>query len=228
MSLLIDIYGLLHQRYGDQSWWPGNSQIDVVVGAILTQAVSWRNVELAIRNLEDAKCIDVDSLNDISLDELSLLIKPSGYHNAKAKTLKAFAEYLVNNHSGSIDVFLRNPAKFVREELLALPGIGPETSDDIMVYAAGYASFIIDAYTIRIFTRIGIRPDSSRADYNAWQKLIHANIPEDVGLFNEYHALLVQHAKAHCTKTNPKCIDCCLLDICRTGSSSVHKVENET
>ena len=228
MSLLIDIYGLLHQRYGDQSWWLGNSQIDVVVGAILTQAVSWRNVELAIRNLEDAKCIDVDSLNDISLDELSLLIKPSGYHNAKAKTLKAFAEYLVNNHSGSIDVFLRNPAKFVREELLALPGIGPETSDDIMVYAAGYASFIIDAYTIRIFTRIGIRPDPSRADYDAWQKLIHSNIPEDVGLFNEYHALLVQHAKAHCTKTNPKCIDCCLLDICRTGSSSVHKVENET
>ena len=227
MSLLIDIYGLLHQRYGVQSWWPGNSQIDVVVGAILTQAVSWRNVELAIRNLEDAKCIDVDSLNDISLDELSLLIKPSGYHNAKAKTLKAFAEYLVNNHSGSIDVFLGNPAKFVREELLALPGIGPETSDDIMVYAAGYASFIIDAYTIRIFTRIGVRPDPSRADYDAWQKLIHANIPEDVGLFNEYHALLVQHAKTHCTKTNPKCIDCCLLDICRTGSSSVHKVENE-
>ena len=226
MALLIDIYGLLHQRYGDQSWWPGNSQIDVVVGAILTQAVSWRNVELAIRNMEDAKCIDVYSLTDISLDELSLLIKSSGYHNAKAKTLKAFAEYLVNNHSGSIDVFLRNPAKFVREELLALPGIGPETSDDIMVYAAGYASFIIDAYTIRIFTRIGIRPDPSRADYDAWQKLIHSNIPEDVGLFNEYHALLVQHAKTHCTKTNPKCIDCCLLDICRTGSSSVHKVES--
>ena len=226
MSLPIEMYERLHQEYGDQSWWLGDSQFDVVVGAILTQAVSWKNVELAIHNMQDAKCIDVDSLSDISFDELSLLIRPSGYYNSKTKTLKAFAEYVVSNYSGRIDLFLRQSPEFVRKELLSLHGIGPETADDIMVYAAGYPFFIIDAYTIRIFTRIGITPESPRADYDAWQKFLHESVPANIKLFNEYHALLVQHAKVHCTKTNPKCVECCLVDICRSGSSYIHQVEN--
>jgi len=121
---------------------------------------------------------------------------------------------------------LRQSPEFVRKELLSLHGIGPETADDIMVYAAGYPFFIIDAYTIRIFTRIGITPESPRADYDAWQKFLHESIPANIKLFNEYHALLVQHAKVHCTKTNPKCVECCLVDICRSGSSYIHQVEN--
>ena len=218
MSLPIKIYRLLHQRHGDQSWWPGTGEFDVIVGAILTQAVSWKNVELAVHNLQESQCTDFVALSDISLEELTSLIRPSGYYNAKAKTLKAFARYVVDNYAGRIDVFLKTPPESLRRELLSFHGIGKETADDILVYAAGYPFFIIDGYTQRIFTRIGMTPESPIADYDAWQRMIQESLPKDFTLFGEYHALIVQHAKLYCTKTRPNCGECCLLDLCNSGS----------
>jgi endonuclease-3 related protein len=215
-GLLLEIYRRLYQRYGPQGWWPGDGPLDVVIGAILTQAAAWTNVELAIGNLKAAGCWSLEAIHHQPEGNLAAIIRPSGYFNAKARKLKAFARHVFRNHGGDLDVFLSQGMEKLRAELLSIHGVGPETADDILLYAAGKPSFVIDSYTRRIVQRVGIATKGRGHDYGACQTLFHDNLPGDAALFNEYHALLDRHAKEACGKV-PRCAGCCLLDLCATG-----------
>lgn len=218
--MLRAIYRRLYQRYGPQGWWPGDGPLDVVIGAILAQAAAWSNVERAIRSLKDAGCWSLESIDHRPEPELAHIIRPSGYFNAKARKLKAFAGHVVRHHGGDLGSFLSQDTGQLRAELLSIYGIGPETADDILLYAAGRPSFVVDAYTRRILHRVGIGPTGGKDSYYAYQALFHDNLPPDATLFNEYHALLDRHAKEACTKV-PRCPGCCLREVCATGQAYV-------
>ena len=214
-ELLLDIYGRLYGHYGPQHWWPGDSPLEIVLGAILTQAAAWGNVEKALGNLKSGDYLSLHALRDIGQDELASLLRPVGYFNMKAKKLKAFISHLWEHHDGDLESFLSQDIFGLRQELLSIYGIGEETADDIALYAAGHPSFVIDSYTRRILARMGLAPPSGT--YGGYQKLFHQNLAPDAGLYNEYHALLDHHAKETCKK-EPRCRGCCLLELCATGS----------
>ena len=216
----MDIYRLLYDNYGPRGWWPGDGPFDVIVGAILTQAASWKNVEMALANLRAADCWSFQSIHECPQEELAEIVRPSGYFNAKAAKLKAFAAHLLEWYDGGLEEMFDQETASLRRELLSIHGIGNETADDILVYAAGKPSFVIDTYTIRILERLGIAPDASRPKYGDWQGLFHEGLPHDVPLFNEFHALLDHHASQACRKT-PVCQGCCLLEVCVTGQGII-------
>ena len=203
-SLLMDVYAHLYQYYGPQGWWPGDGPLEVVVGAILTQAAAWTNVERALANLKAAGCMSLRAIHDCPQEELAAIIRPSGYFNAKARKLKAFAAHIIEHHGGDLDSFLARRQSELRKELLSIYGIGPETADDIILYAAHKPSFVIDSYTRRIIGRLGFLNVDLRDDYHEYQVLFHDNLPTDTTLFQEYHALLDRLAKESCAKT-PRC-----------------------
>ncbi len=217
------IYQRLYDAYGPQHWWPAESQVpaerqlEVVLGAILTQSAAWGNVEKALARLRKDKCWSVEALRDVPEERLAELIRPSGYFNAKARKLKAFISHLWQHHDGDLEKMLSQSGPKLRAELLSIYGIGDETADDIMLYAGEHPSFVIDAYTRRILERLGIVPDAPT--YGEYQQLFHQALPEDVALYNEYHALLDRHAKEACRKI-PLCQTCCLRDLCPTGRSA--------
>ena len=215
--LLQKVYRRLYTRYGPQGWWPGDGPFDVVVGAILTQAAAWTNVERGIASLKDADCWSWQAIYDHPVDDLAQLIHTCGYFNAKARKLKAFAQHVVERHDGNLAAMLGQDLPELREELLSIHGIGQETADDILVYAAKKPSFIIDSYTRRILQRMDLIPQDKAATYQSCQALFQENLPGDATLFNEYHALLDQLGKEACVKV-PKCQGCCLEDICATGT----------
>ena len=217
-AYLQEVYRRLYCAYGPQGWWPGNGPVDVVFGAILTQSAAWTNVEKALNNLKAAGCFSLEAIHRMSEEELAVVIRPSGYFNAKARKLKAFAAYIHNFSNGDLTVFLSQDAEPLRSQLLSIHGIGPETADDILLYAADKPSFVIDAYTRRILGRLGVLAGRAAENYGTCQDLFHRNLPPDAAMFNEYHALLDRHAKEACAKT-PKCAGCCLLDQCATGRS---------
>lgn len=219
IATLPDIYRRLLDAYGPQGWWPGESRFEMIAGAILTQAAAWRNVELALVNLRAAGIDDWPTVHDTTVDALAELVRPSGYYNAKARKLKAFAAHLCVEYGGRLDGMFAADTDALRRELLSIYGIGPETADDILLYAAGKPSFVIDAYTIRIMTRVGLTPPG-RADYAGWQAMFHSALPPDVPMYNEYHALLDRHHKEACVKNAPRCSACCLRDICEAGKAS--------
>ena len=213
-DLLTQLYQLLYQRYGPQHWWPSSSRFETVVGAILTQNTAWRNVERALANLKAAGALSPARIRELAQDDLAALIRSSGYFNTKARKLKAFADVLGRHHDDNLDHLFDQEPRALRRELLSIYGIGEETADDIMVYAAYLPSFVVDSYTVRILGRLGVTSGKQR--YHAVQALFHDNLPLDAGLFNEYHALLDRHAKETCRKV-PLCRDCCLLSLCPTG-----------
>lgn len=215
----MEIYHRLLKAYGPQGWWPGESRFEMIAGAILTQAAAWRNVELALANLKAAGINDWSAVHHMEIHALAELVRPSGYYNAKARKLKAFAAHVCEEYAGSLDAMFAADRTTLRRELLRIHGIGPETADDILVYAAGKPSFVIDAYTIRIMRRVGLTPEG-RDDYAGWQAMFHAGVHEDVQVYNEFHALLDRHHKEACTKNAPSCSECCLRDICATGRSA--------
>ena len=215
-GLLLRVYRRLYRCYGPQGWWPGDGPFDVVVGAILTQSAAWRNVELALARLKQAGLWSLDGIHHCPEAELADVIRPSGYYNAKARKLKAFAAHVHREHGGDLGPFLRQDMETLRRQLLSIYGVGPETADDILVYAAGHPSFVIDSYTRTIIDRMGLHPAYGRRNYESYQALFHAALPPDAQLFNEYHALLDEHAKRACGK-RPICAGCCLRDLCRTG-----------
>ena len=219
-ELLMQVYHRLFRRYGPQGWWPGEGPLDVVIGAILTQSAAWTNVEKALQNLKDAGCWSLESIDRCSQEGLASIIRPSGYFNAKARKLKAFAHHVCHHYGGHLDAFFNQETVELRTELLSIHGIGPETADDILVYAVGKPSFVIDAYTRRIMDRMGLIESGKKTSYEECQSRFHENLPADAQLYNEYHALLDQHAKVACLKA-PLCPDCCLLDLCMTGRSLV-------
>ena len=218
--LLIEIYHRLLEAYGPQGWWPAESRFEMIAGAILTQSAAWRNVERALDNLRSAGVETWRAVHELPLEELAGLVRPSGYYNAKARKLKAFAAHVCVDHDGDLDGMFAADTKMVRGELLGIHGIGPETADDILVYAAGKPSFVIDAYTIRILKRVGLAP-VNRDNYDGWQAMFHAGIPADTQVYNEFHALLDRHHKETCNKNAPRCGGCCLQDICATGRATI-------
>ena len=217
-DLLTQLYQLLYRQYGPQRWWPSDSRFETIVGAILTQNTAWPNVERALANLKVAGALSPARIRELAQDELAALIRSSGYFNTKARKLKAFADVLGQRHYDDLDHLFDQEPRALRRELLSIYGIGEETADDIMVYAAHMPSFVIDSYTVRILSRLGIIEEKQR--YHAVQALFHDNLPPDAGLFNEYHALLDRHAKETCRK-QPLCRDCCLLSLCPTGAVTV-------
>lgn len=219
-SPLKEVYRRLYDAYGPQNWWPGDSAFEVIIGAILTQSAAWSNVEKALYNLKAASVLSPEGLRDIPQDELAVLLRPSGYFNAKAKKLKAFIAHLWESHQGDLQKLFARDTASLREELLSVHGIGEETADDIVLYAAGKPSFVVDAYTRRIVGRLGLARGA--ATYQEYQRLFHGALPRKASLYNEYHALLVRHGKDVCKKM-PLCAGCCLLDVCPTGTDVVKK-----
>jgi endonuclease-3 related protein len=212
---LRDVYGRLFAGYGPQDWWPGDSAFEVIVGAILTQSAAWANVEKALANLKNAGALSHRALHRLDEEHIAELIRPSGYFQAKARKLKAFAEMVQGRFGGHLHCLLRVEAGELRQLLLATHGIGSETADSIVLYAAGKPSFVIDAYTRRTFSRLGIQPE--RDTYDSWRSLFMDALPTDAALFNEYHALIVAHGKDVCRKREPLCRECVLLEVCPTG-----------
>jgi len=215
MNKIKLIYNKLHTSFGPQGWWPltikGNSskhhvgspktnnhRFEIIIGAILTQNTNWKNVEKALYNLSKNNLINPNKIKSAKQETIAKLIRPSGYYNQKAERLKLIAEFTQKN---------KEPT---REQLLEVKGIGPETADSILLYAYQKPFFVIDAYTKRIFQKLGYKENN----YDEWQTLFTNALPKDTKLFNEYHALLVELGKNHC-KTKPVCDKCPIKDMCK-------------
>lgn len=208
---LHEVYERLFDAYGPQHWWPGESPFEIVVGAVLTQNTSWRNVEKTIENLREADLLSPQKLFALRHEELAELIRPAGYYRLKAKRLRNLLQLIVEEFDGSLQTMFALGLSELRQRLLAVNGIGPETADSILLYAGGLPTFVIDAYTARILKRHGwIEPE---ADYHGMKDLFESSLEDDVELFNEFHALIVRVGKEHC-RPSPKCTGCpleCLL-----------------
>lgn len=207
---LLKIYQKMFEALGPRQWWPGETPFEVVIGAILTQNTNWSNVEKAIKNLKIAGKLSPEGIYGLSITELAELIKPSGFFNVKAKRVKAFISWLFSRYEGSLSKMFAQDLQSLRSELLSVKGIGPETADSILLYAGNMPTFVVDAYTHRIFSRHELIPEEST--YDEMKSFFEENLPEDVQLFNEYHALLVNIGKTFC-KTKKVCELCPLKDI---------------
>lgn len=208
---LQSIYELLLDRYGPQGWWPAETPFEIVVGVILTQGVAWSNVEKAISSLKEAALIDLHALNRATVEQIASLIHPTIYYNEKAKKLKNLLRFLRQRYHGELSRLFLLPVPKLRTELLSIEGVGEETADSIILYAAGKPSFVIDAYTRRIFFRLRIAHEKEQ--YTKLRSLFMNNLEEDTSLYKEYHALLVHHGKEHC-RPIPVCAGCPLCSLC--------------
>lgn len=207
----LEIYDRLLAAYGPQSWWPAETPFEVIVGAVLVQNTRWENVVRAIENIHRHGRLDPHYLLERSEDELSELIRPAGVFRVKEKRLRSVLTYLVEQHGGQVESMAATPQDQLRSELLALHGVGPETADCIVLYAAEQPSFVIDAYTRRALERHGWA--DRRDSYAKLQQQFESALPRDTPLFNEYHALWVELGKRHC-RPMPQCAGCpleCLL-----------------
>lgn len=202
---LLEIYELLLKRFSYQEWWPGETRFEIIVGAILTQNTNWRNVEKAINNLKKADMLSPERMQACPQDALAELIRPAGYYNIKAKRIKSFLNWLFENYAGSLEALEGYSKYALREELLQIKGVGRETADSILLYGFEKPSFVVDAYTARIFIRHGFIDEF--ADYDQIKELFEGGLPEDTQLYNEYHALIVQLGKQYCKK-KPSCSGC--------------------
>jgi endonuclease-3 related protein len=200
------MYRKAFKHFGRQHWWPADFPFEVMVGAILTQNTNWQNVEKAILNLKREKLLTPKRLSAVSLKKLASCIRSAGYYNIKAKRLKSFLEYLVVRYRGNIQKMSQIETGLLREELLGVNGIGPETADSILLYALNKPIFVVDAYTKRILARHGLISEDS--SYIEVQKLFMQNLKKEVKLYNEYHALLVKVGKEYCLKNKPRCNIC--------------------
>ncbi len=202
---LREFYSVLYEAYGPQGWWPGKGKLEVILGAILTQNTSWENAKKAIDKLKREGLISVDGLRLISYEDLAQLIRPSGYYNQKALKIKNFIGFLVEEYGGDLGKMLSEDTERLRSKLLRIRGIGPETADSILLYAAKKPVFVVDTYTYRILSRHNLIGEETT--YEEMQNLFMDSFPQDTGLFNEYHALLVKLGKEHCRK-KPICKGC--------------------
>jgi len=228
----VTAYKKLLSHYGEQLWWPVTEEGDIkptykkrkrltekqkfeiCLGAILTQNTDWKNVMKALENLSRAKMLSCPKIANARQEKIARLIRPSGYFNMKAKKVKAFSKHLKKNYDSRINALLNKPIAELREELLSLHGIGQETADDIILYAANKPSFVVDAYTTRFSQRFFKLPNT---DYVEVRRFFESSLPKDVQLFNEFHALLVEHGKRFCRK-KPLCNECFLKRDCKAGS----------
>jgi endonuclease-3 related protein len=211
MNELLMIHKKLYRCFGPQNWWPGDTPFEIAVGAVLTQNTNWGNVEKAIQNLKKQGVLSSRGIHGLSVKELALLIKPAGYFNVKAKRLRSFLDFLMNEYHGRMENMAREDLTQLRPKLLGIHGIGPETADSILLYALEKPIFVIDAYTKRILSRHGIM--ASDRSYAEFQELFQASLKRDLHLYNEYHALFVRVGKTFCRRTNPLCEKCPLHDM---------------
>ena len=201
----MQLYRRLYRHYGDLQWWPGDSPLEISVGAILTQNTAWTNVEKAIQRLKEARSLSVRALSRLPHKKLARLIQPAGYFNVKARRLKHFLSFLQHRYDGSIRKMFKQDSLRLREELLSVNGIGSETADSILLYAGEKPIFVIDAYTKRIFSRHGVL--SYEKSYDEFQKLFVRQLPRSVTLYNQYHGMFVNIGKDFCRK-RPLCASC--------------------
>ncbi len=206
-------YRLLQARFGPQDWWPGDTPFEVMVGAILTQNTAWTNVEKAIAHLRAADALDCRAILRMPEPELATQLRPAGYFNVKAKRLRAFCAFLQERGVPDAPERLgrQQDAASLRHALLAVHGVGEETADSILLYALGLPVFVVDAYTRRIFTRLGLL--AGKESYGEIQVAFQRRLPQDAVLYNEYHALIVQLGKGIC-RPKPRCGQCPLHGIC--------------
>ena len=202
---LLKIYDSLFNHFGPQHWWPGETPLEICVGAILTQNTAWSNVEKAISNLKKENYLKLRRLKKIKIKELASFIKSSGYFNIKAARLKSFIDYFANHHDGNFNHLFEGKLEDIRNSLLSIKGIGPETADSMLLYAGELPVFVVDAYTKRIFYRL--RLTSKNATYEEVQSFFMNNLPSKTNLYNEYHALIVMLGKHYC-KPKPVCSPC--------------------
>ncbi len=202
----LRVYERLHAFFGPQEWWPGETALEVVIGAVLTQNTNWANVEKAIKNLKNGGLLSFPLLQALPLEDLAEYIRPSGYYNIKARRLKNLFQMIEEEYQGELDLLLGDALENSRANLLSVKGVGPETADSILLYAAHQPVFVIDTYTHRVFSRHQLVPEES--DYYSLQEEFLGRLPGDVSLFNEYHALIVAVAKEFCKKKSPRCKEC--------------------
>lgn len=205
--MLLEIYEILYKEYGPQHWWPGETQDEIVIGAILTQNTAWKNVEKAIANLDKNGLLSLSAIAKEGIERIARLIQPCGYYNIKAKRLKNVADFLTSYKDK------KNCEQF-RNALLRVNGVGRETADSILLYAFDLSVFVVDAYTRRIFSRLGIIRGNE--PYDEISKMFLSSLPNSVRVYNEYHALIVRHGKERCKK-QPLCSKCVLRDRCQNA-----------
>jgi len=211
---LLKVFDLLLSSHGPQDWWPGDTAFEVIVGAVLTQNTAWRNVAQAIGNLREAGLLELEPLLRAAPDRVKALLAPAGYYNIKYDRLMNLLRFL-DGQGPSLDGFARQPLEEQRSGLLDVKGVGPETADSILLYAFQRPVFVVDAYTRRLFSRLG-HEWVEKASYDEVQTFFMEPLPRDTGLCNEYHALIVIHSKEVCKK-NPLCKACCLGSICASA-----------
>lgn len=209
-ALLTEIYQRLSQRFGKQHWWPARTQFEIIVGAILTQRTTWRNVDLAMRGLKNAGLLDIHRLAKAPINRVQALVRPVGFYRQKAKRIINASHHIVDNYNGSLARLFAKPTPALRRELLSLDGVGEETADSILLYAANRLVFPVDEYTRRIFGRMGI---IKARRYDQLQAFFHKHLPGDLGVYKEMRALVVRLGKEHC-RTMPKCKACPVVDLC--------------
>lgn len=210
MTILIEIYQKLYQAFGPQHWWPGDTPFEIAVGAILTQNTNWGNVERAIQNLKKQGALSARFIHEMSVKKLAELIRPAGYFNVKADRLKSFMNFFMNTYHGNMNKMKNEDTYTLREKLLSVKGIGPETADSILLYALEKTVFVIDAYTKRVLSRHGVMEHEK--SYDEFQGLFHSSVEKDTKLFNEYHALFVKVGKTYCKRKKPMCDNCPLRE----------------
>ncbi len=213
---LLELFHQLQAEHGNLRWWPADTPFEVVLGAILTQATAWRNVEKALDNLKAADAFTPEQIHAIPQDTLEELLRPSGYFRVKTKKVRAFVSHIVER---PFDVMFKQNVSELRKELLSIYGVGPETADSIILYAAEKPSFVVDTYTYRLFSKLGWVEGNFH--YERLRALFMDNLPHDVVLFNEYHALIVRHGARVCKKT-PVCEACCLQSMCEYYENRVN------
>jgi len=202
---LMKIYQTLLNHFGHRHWWPGETRLEIIIGAILTQNTAWKNVEKAITNLKKEGLLSYQGLQAISQERLAELIRPSGYYNQKSLKIIAFLAFVEERYAGNLQRMFREETLALREEMLAIKGIGPETADSILLYAGEHPIFVVDLYTHRVITRHAWAEE--RIDYHGLQQWFAERIPKEVELYKDFHAQLVAVGNAFCRKT-PKCEAC--------------------
>jgi len=203
---LDEYFNSLFTAFGPQHWWPGRTQFEVIVGAILTQNTSWTNVEAAIANLQAERLLSSTAIETVPLRKLERLVRPSGYFRQKARKLKAFCAFLRAEYGGSLKKMFATPTIVLREQLLGIWGIGPETADSILLYAGEHPVFVVDAYTKRMLARHGWAGEDARYEDVRW--MFERQFTGETKRLNEFHALIVETGKQYCRKTDPNCGEC--------------------
>jgi endonuclease-3 related protein len=211
MNKVYEIYEILLNHFGPQEWWPGETPFEVMVGAVLTQNTNWGNVSKAIGNLKREDLLSFNKMHDLPVELLAEKIKPAGYFNLKARRLKNLLNFISEEYFGSLEDMFGEDTLNLREKIMTVKGIGPETADSILLYAGNKPVFVVDTYTHRIFSRHNVIAEEE--GYYEIQEYFTLSLPEDVELFNEYHALIVRLGKEFCKKSKPQCSRCLLNDL---------------